>query len=179
MIDRSLTRRYVAAVHSLAAEAGQVDLVRDELGAIQVALQADERLLTLLRHPKVALADKRDLLLRLAGPAPSPILAGLVNVVLDRKRPEALLGAGDVFIELADEAAGVVRARVEVAVMPTPDQQARLRAALARLLGAPVATDFAVAPEVIGGARVRVGGRLIDGSLSGSLDRLSAGLRAS
>jgi F-type H+-transporting ATPase subunit delta len=178
MIDRSLTRRYVAAVHSLAAEAGQVDLVRDELGAVQAALQADERLLALLRHPNVALADKRDLLLRLVGPQPSRILAGLVDVVLSKKRPEALLGAADIFIELADEATGVVRARVEVVVMPTPDQQARLRAALARLLGAPVVTDFAVAPEILGGARVRVGGRLIDGSLSGGLDRLSAGLRA-
>lgn len=177
MIDRSLTRRYVAALHRLAAEAGLVEQVREELSAIQAAFAADGRLLTVLRHPKVSVAEKRELVLRLAGPEPSRVLAGLVDVILDKKRPEVLLGAGEIFTELADEAAGLVRARVQVAAMPTEDQRERLQGALSRLLSARVVADYVLEPAIIGGARVTVGGRLIDGSLAGSLERLAAGLR--
>lgn len=176
--DRALTRRYVGALYQLAAEAGETDRVREELLRVQTAARADPRLAAILRHPEVSREDKRALLLRIVGPEPSPLIAGFVDVVLDKERPEALPAAGDMFTELADEAAGVVRAHVEVAWEPEEAHKARLRDALSRLLGAPVVTEFHLVPEVIGGARVRMAGRVIDGSLSGMAERLVEHLRA-
>lgn len=173
MIDHTLIRRYVSAVYRLAAEAGEVDAVREQLMRLQTAVNADERLLAVLRHPDIGDGEKQALLTRLAGDAPSKTVIGLLSVVLSKKRIEVLQGAGDVFTEFADEADGVVRAFVEVAREPAPDQSDRLRDALSRLMGRPVVVEFHVTAQVIGGARVRIGGLLIDGSLAGHVDRLA------
>lgn len=176
--DRALARRYVGALYQLAAQANETERVREELLRLQTAARADARLAAILRHPEVAREDKRALLLSLVGPDPSALIAGFLDVVLDRERPETLPVAADVFTELADEAAGVVRAHVEVAREPDEAHKIRLREALSRLVGAPVVTEFDVVPEVIGGARVRMAGRVIDGSLSGRAQRLVEHLRA-
>ncbi len=172
MIDRSLIRRYVAAVHRLAQQEGKVDVVRGQLMRLQEAVTADPRTLRVLGHPDIAAADKRALLLAVVGEAPAEIVRGLIDVVLEKERVEVLQGAADVFIELADEAAGVVRASIEVAWEPDEALRQRMQEGLTRLVGAPVVIDYHLRPELIGGARVHVGGRLIDGSLSGRLGQM-------
>lgn len=176
--NRALTRRYVGALYQLAAQAGETAQVREALLRLQTAARADARFADILRHPEVAREDKRALLLSLVGPEPSALIAGFLDVVLDKGRPEALPAAADMFTELADEAAGVVRAHVEVAWEPDEAHKTRLREALSRVVGAPVVTEFHHVPEVIGGARVRMAGRVIDGSLSGKAQRLVEHLRA-
>lgn len=172
MIDRTLIRRYAAAVYRLAEEAGQVEPVREELARLQLAATTDARVLAILRHPSIGAEQKRQLLVQVAGGQPTEITAGLVELVLEKDRAEILLGISDVFTELADEAAGRVRARVEVAWEPDEDQKQRLVAALSRLVGAPVVAEYVLAPEVLGGARVQVAGRRIDGSLAGRLEQM-------
>lgn len=172
MIDRSLIRRYVAAIHGLAVEAGETERVHVELARLQSAVGADRRLVRILLHPEISVDDKRALLLRVAGDEPSQIVAGLVDVLLDKERVEVLLGVADVFTELADEAAGNARAYIEVAWEPDEDQKQRLREALSGLVGKPVVAEFRLEPEVIGGVRARIEGRLIDGSMAGHLTRL-------
>jgi len=172
MIDRSLVRRYVAAITGLAARDAQTDRVRQELAALQRAATADPRLLALLHHPQVPREEKRAVLLRLVGDQPSHIITGFVDILLEKERIEVLQAAADMFTALADEAAGVERARVEVVHPPDDAQSLRLREALSRAMGAPVVLDIELVPEVIGGARVHVGGRVIDGSLAGRIEQV-------
>lgn len=176
--DHSLIRRYVAAVYQLAAQANEVERVRGELARLQEAVATDARLLAVLRHPQIPQDDKRMLLLRLAGEQPSELVAGLIDLLLDKERVEVLAGAADALTELADEAAGVARAHVEVAWEPDEDQKRRLQAALSRLIGVPVVTEFHLDSEIIAGARVRVAGRVIDGSLGGQAQRMADHVRA-
>jgi F-type H+-transporting ATPase subunit delta len=172
MIDPTLIRRYAAAIYRLAEEAGQVEVVREELARLQLAATSDSRVLAILRHPGIGGEQKRQFLLQVAGGSPTPITAGLLTLVLEKDRAEVLLGICDVFTELADEAAGRVRARVEVAWEPDEEQKERLVAALSRLVGAPVVAEYVLTPEVLGGARVHVAGRRIDGSLAGRLEEM-------
>ncbi|MCE5218264.1 ATP synthase F1 subunit delta [bacterium] len=172
MIDRTLIRRYVAAVYRLAADAGQVEPVREELARLQEAVTRDPRTLEVLQHPGITVAEKRDLLRKVAGEAPSTTVAGLLDVLLEKHRAEVLLGASDVFTDFADEDAGRVRAFVEVAWEPDAEQQQRLQSALARLVGRPVVAEFKLVPEILGGARVHLLGRVMDGSLQGWLQEM-------
>jgi len=170
MIDHTLVRRYIAATHALAAQADEVDRVQEQLGRLQQAAKTEPLFLPMLRHPDISLDDKRAVLLRVAGAQPSRVVAGLLDLLLEKERTEVLLAAADAFTQVADEAKGVVRAHVEVAHEPTEAQKQRLETALSRLAGAPVVTEYLTAPEVIGGARLRIAGRLIDGSLAGHID---------
>jgi len=178
MIDRSLIRRYVAAIYRLAERDGQIDVVGRQLERLQAAAVHDERTLRVLRHPDITVADKRSLLWAIAGEPPSELVRGLIDVILQKERVDILLGAADAFVQLADEAAGVVRATIDVAWEPDEGRKTSLQQALSDLVGAPVVAEFRLQPELIGGARVRVAGRLIDGSLRGSLDNMLDQIRA-
>ncbi len=173
MIDHTLVRRYIAAVYDLSVKSAQVERVGEELARLQLAMNSDPRLQGVLAHPEVTPEEKAGILLRIAGESPSEMVRGLISVLLEKKRADVLKGAADAFAALADAARGVVRAHVEVAWEPDSAQKERLELALARLVRAPVVAEYHLVPEVIGGARIRLAGRLIDGSLEGHLTRLA------
>jgi F-type H+-transporting ATPase subunit delta len=55
-------------------------------------------------------------------------------------------------------------------------QQQRLAAALIKRLGREVRLQVSIDPDLIGGAIVRAGDTVIDGSLRGRLNKLASGL---
>ena len=98
----------------------------------------------------------------------------LIGESLDRQRQEALIA--DFFAKVPAEVrsglAGVTgEAEVVSAVPLTPDEQARVKRELA--LGA---ANFRVDPKLLGGLRVRVGDKVVDGSVAGQLEALHASL---
>ncbi|MBI5395312.1 MAG: F0F1 ATP synthase subunit delta [Verrucomicrobia bacterium] len=67
-------------------------------------------------------------------------------------------------------------ARVESAAELDAALRGRLTAQLQQIYRRPVAAEFNVNPELIGGVRVRIGSDVWDGSVSGRLRELSAAL---
>ena len=77
-----------------------------------------------------------------------------------------------VYQELDYQRRGVLRARVETAVPLSPEQQARLQAALEKIFAAPVALEQQINADIIAGLRVTIGDSVIDNSLRRRLQRM-------
>ncbi|MCY4454759.1 MAG: ATP synthase F1 subunit delta, partial [Chloroflexi bacterium] len=71
--------------------------------------------------------------------------------------------------ELLDERRGVARAVVRTAVEIDDDRRERFSEELARRTGRTVELETEVDPDLIGGAVIRIGDRLIDGSTRAAL----------
>jgi F-type H+-transporting ATPase subunit b len=98
----------------------------------------------------------------------------LIGESLDRQRQEALIA--DFFAKVPAEVrsglAGVTgEAEVVSAVPLTPDEQARVKRELTL-----TQANFRVDPKLLGGLRVRVGDRVVDGSVAGQLEALHASM---
>jgi F-type H+-transporting ATPase subunit delta len=65
-----------------------------------------------------------------------------------------------------------VRAGITLARTPDASLQAAISAALGKALGKEVVPTFTVEPEILGGAIVRVGDRVLDGSVRRKLAQL-------
>jgi len=76
------------------------------------------------------------------------------------------------FQALLDESMGLARAEVAAAQPLTEDQKAALEAALARITGRQIRCGYKVDASLIGGAAVRVGSTVFDGSVRGQLEGL-------
>jgi F-type H+-transporting ATPase subunit delta len=72
----------------------------------------------------------------------------------------------DELVAAAAERREQLLADVRTPVAMTPDQQTALAAALTRIYGRPVTVAATVDPELLGGAVVRVGDEIIDGSVA-------------
>lgn len=93
--------------------------------------------------------------------------------VVTKKRRLALLDAICVrYQALLDEAEGIVRADVRSAMPMSESQRAALEQALRRSTGAGVRCGYSVDPSLVGGAAVRIGSAVYDGSVRGRLDAL-------
>lgn len=103
----------------------------------------------------------------------------LLGEALDEKRQRALVdaffsGVREGRVEVLPEEAGPAEGPVAVtsAVPLTKKEQDVLREDLAGRLGEGVTVSFQVDPQILGGLVVRVGDRVIDGSLAGQLEQL-------
>ncbi len=74
--------------------------------------------------------------------------------------------------EGSEEATFPVPALVRVAVPLRPEEKEALTRVLSRLAGGPVELKVEVTPEIIGGVWVRVGDKVIDGTLRRRLEAL-------
>ena len=77
------------------------------------------------------------------------------------------------FIRLYYEDKGIVQVLVETAVPSSESQDRKLKNALEKKLNAPVLTEYAVKPEVLGGLRVRFNSYLIDDTLESKLAKMA------
>ncbi len=172
MRERRVAERYAEAVFGLARGRGTADEVRGELEELAGLVREAPEVGALLARPDIKADRKLEALSAAFGDRLSKTLSALVGVLVRHGRGGALGGVAQVYGELSDEAAGVVRAEVETVVPLTESQRGRLVRALERLAGGKVRLEERTEERVLAGARVRLGDRLIDGSAAGQLARM-------
>ncbi len=95
-------------------------------------------------------------------------------VIVDQRRAGMLPEIEQAFSALLDARQGITQAAVTSSADLTAKERGELDAALAKLTGQKVQTQFKTDATLIGGAVVRIGSTIYDGSLRAQLDRLRA-----
>ena len=139
---------------------------------------ADERSLSVLANPAISTDRRAEVLDELLGSRTSRPVLNLVQLLLRRGRIEELPRVAAEFRRLDDARQGITHATVTSAVPLTPDDVQALTQRLEQTTGGRIALDVQVDPSLLGGLIVRVGDRLIDGSVRGRLERLRTRLVA-
>lgn len=176
----TIARPYARAAFEAAFAAGELKPWSELLQAARaVADNADMR--ALLATPQIDYRQKADLLLEICQqvcPDGIPDAArNFMTVLAENRRLEALPQIVAQFEKLRAEAEKTVQAEL-ISAFPVSDKQrdaiaAGLRARLKRV----VALDCKVDSSLLGGAVIRAGDLVIDGSVRGQLQRLTAALR--
>jgi F-type H+-transporting ATPase subunit b len=161
---------------------------RAEKSAGDVRAAAEEERGRILRSGQEdAAAERNRVLADLRGQVGALAIAAANKVIgesLDQKRQEALIKdffsgvkAGRVSVlETGDGLSGTA-AEVTSALPLDDGEQDAIRKDLARTLGGTPATVFRVDPSILGGLVVRVGDKVLDGSVAGKLEGLRTSLR--
>ena len=105
-----------------------------------------------------------------------PLTVNLLRLANDKHRFSVIADIADAFTELADEAAGRVRAEVITAEPMSPQVEAEVRAALERSTGKTIRLTTKVDSSLIGGMIAKIGGTVYDSSIRNRLERLKQDL---
>ncbi len=157
---------------------------RDGLGewsrALALASQVvrDPRVEALLENPEVTPAQLAQLVAGIAGSGLGELGRNFALTLAGNHRLAYLPQISALFDELKDQAEGVADVAVTSATPLDAAQQRRLGDALARRLKRQVRLHCATDPGLIGGAVLRAGDLVIDGSLRGKLERMANELTA-
>jgi F-type H+-transporting ATPase subunit delta len=165
MRDETIARNYADIYLALAERAGDRAGYGAFLDALAEVVRTDVAVRRFLEAPQVDAAAKNRVLERALGPrAPREIVRFLQALV--RNRRQALVAdIALAFRALVDRLEGRVQAQVTVARLPDDAGRQALTAQLSRALGKEVVPHFTVKPELLGGVVVKVGDRVLDGSV--------------
>jgi len=177
MGSRDIARRYAEAGFELAAEKGVdvIDRVLEQLETAFAAIDELDDIQVFLAHPLIP--DERKVgFLRRAFPDSDPVADGLLRMMIRNRRTDHLELIIEEYRTLVANRAGIIQVDVTTAA-PLPEQgRQKLIERLTELLHAPVNVRESVDETLIGGQRLTIGGRLIDGTLAGKLERLRSAL---
>ncbi|HML09684.1 MAG TPA: F0F1 ATP synthase subunit delta [Stellaceae bacterium] len=175
-----LAERYAAALFELADERQELDAVAGDLRELRAMLAASGDLLRLVRSPVLTRAEQGRAMAALVTDAKlSNLTADFIGVVAGNRRLFAVPAMIDAYLAKLAERRGEVTAEVTAAQPLSEAQQNALGDQLRRVVGSRVAIDVRVDPSLLGGMVVKIGSRMVDGSLKGQLQRLQLSMRGS
>jgi F-type H+-transporting ATPase subunit delta len=178
MADKStIARPYAKAAFEEARDRGRLGPWSQALRTA-AAVVGDARVEALLGNPRVTPEELAALVIDIAGPQLDEEGRNFVRTLADNRRLALLPEISAIFDELKGEAEGVIDVTVTSAAPLNDSQRSKLAAALQRRLGRTVRLQCATDPALIGGAVLRAGDLVIDGSLRGRLERIAYELTA-
>jgi F-type H+-transporting ATPase subunit delta len=176
MAERAtIARPYAKAAFAYAREQGRVAEWARWLGVARQVVSSEEYE-RLAQSPDVDTAQLVDLIVGLGGSDVDANGRALLALLVENQRLDYLPEIADRFDALAADDQNVAEVKVVSAVPLDDTQTNRLTAALQKRLAREIRLDCSVDPTLLGGAIVRSGDLLIDGSLKGKLERLQTEL---
>jgi len=178
MTDKTtIARPYARAAFEEARGDQRLGPWSEALGNAAAAVQ-DARVQNLLGNPHVTPQQLAQFVIEIAGPQLDEDGRNFVQTLAENRRLRYLPEISKFFDELKDAAEGVVDVTVTSAAPLAEDEQRTLSSALSRRLKREVRLHTAVDPALIGGAVLRAGDLVIDGSLRARLERIAYELTA-
>ena len=173
-IVTGMAGRYASALFDLAREQGVTAQVAADLSAFSAMMEESADLRRLVRSPAFAAEDQvRALGAVLDKAGVSGLTAKFLKLVASKRRLFALPTMIADFVKLHDAERGVSRAEVTVAEPLSEANLAALRAAISEVAAAKsVEMNVKVDPSIIGGLIVKLGSRMVDGSLKTKLNSI-------
>ena len=176
MIERRVVRRYATALFNASSSMNVVDRVESDLGLISYALEVSKPLADALKSPLLPAAKKRDIIKDVFSDKVHELTLSYLFLLVDKRRDDAILQTEQEYLMLANKARGIVNAEVTTAVKMTQEQEALLIAKLTKVTGKQVHLVKNIDSSIIAGVLVRIGDRVIDGSIKGQLAELKDSL---
>jgi F-type H+-transporting ATPase subunit delta len=171
----TIARPYAKAAFEYAQAAGAFAAWSTGLAAA-AAVVADGRVAACTKDPRWAPADLAGLVADVAGGALDGGMRNFVGVLAENRRLLLLAEIAAQYEVLRAGVENMIDVHVTSAVALDEAQQAKLLAALTHRFHRQVRMQSSVDPTLLGGAVVRAGDLVIDGSLKARLERLATEL---
>jgi F-type H+-transporting ATPase subunit delta len=176
---KSASLQYANALADIVLEQGAGEPARKQLEDFVAAYAESAELRNFLASPAVGRPEKHGVIEKLVSRlGASRIIRNFLFVVVDNQRAHLLPEIVETFEHVLQQRQGVAEAEVVSAVELSSKQKSTLQLALERLTGKKVQAKYTLEPGLLGGAVVRIGDTIYDGSVKNRLDVLRASLAA-
>ncbi|PID60471.1 MAG: F0F1 ATP synthase subunit delta [Gammaproteobacteria bacterium] len=163
-------RPYARAVFELAQASGQYDDWSSRL-AFWSSVSNDDDMDRRLHQPGLTASDKAGLLEAVSDGLDDQS-RNFLHLLAENGRLELLPDIATIYEGMRQDTEGKVEAKVISAYALTDKQRSKISAALAKRLGREVSIDNEVDKDLVGGAIIRVGDLVIDGTVRGHLEKM-------
>lgn len=173
--NSTIARPYAEAVFSLAESQGKLAEWSEMLQLI-TTVSSNDALSDLVGNPRVGQEKLVDLIVSVCGDSLDEHGQNLIKILVENGRLAVLPEISQHFETYKAEAEKTVQAEMVSAFPVSDKQKARVAEALKNRLGRDVKIECRIDETLIGGAIIRANDMVIDGSVSGKLEKLANAL---
>ncbi|AEI38702.1 F0F1 ATP synthase subunit delta [Paenibacillus mucilaginosus] len=177
--DLIAAKRYAKALFEVAKDAGRIAEVEQELETVVAVFKENPDLSKLIKHPGIDAGVKIGLIKQIFGAGVSESVLNTLQLLIERRREEALEAFVRAYSKIAGESLGQANATVYSPVELSAEELSNIASTFAKMTGKQIRVSTVLDKSLLGGIQVRIGDRLYDGSLSGKLQRLERALNQS
>ena len=176
---KSASLQYASALADIALEQGAGEPTAKQLEDFVAAYAQSAELRTFLASPAVSVEVKHEVLEKIVKRlGASKIVRNFLFVIADHRRTQLIPEIAAAFQQVLRQRQGVAEAEISSAVELTAAQKKELAGTLARLTGKKIEPKYSLDRSLLGGAVVRIGDTIYDGSLRTRLNEMRARLAA-
>ena len=176
---KSASLQYATALADIALEQGAAEPVKKQLADFGTAYAESGELRNVLANPAVERAAKHGVIEKLAARlGASRIVRNFLLVMVDHQRTHLLPEIQQTFESVIRQRQGLAEAEVTSAAELSASQKTALEQTLERLTGKKIQAKYSQDAGLLGGAVVRIGDTIYDGSVRNRLNQMRARLSA-
>jgi F-type H+-transporting ATPase subunit delta len=168
-----ISKTYGDALFDIAVENNKTDVFFEEVKGLKQIFTENPELSKFLGHPDIELSEKVTVVENVFQGRISDEIVGLMRIVVTKGRASQLMSILDYFIAKTKEFKKIGVASVSSAAELSDVQKKKI---VDKLLSSTSYTefemDYKVEPELIGGVVIRIGDRVVDGSVKNKLANL-------
>jgi F-type H+-transporting ATPase subunit delta len=177
MLKGAVGSRYAEALFQIAQEQENIEQLEQELQSV-VKIIADSRdLQKILYHPQITPEEKKVILKSIFAGRVSRVTVNFLYLLIDHKREFFLKDIVTFFMEMANQVRNLAQAQVTSAVELKGEEKKKLNEILEKIVRKRIRAEYSIDPSLVGGVVVRIGDRVIDGSVRTKLARMGEHLR--
>ncbi len=176
---KSASLQYANALADVALAQGAADSALKQLGDFAAAFAGSNELRNFLTSPGVPREAKHGVIEKIAARVGAgKIVRNFLFVIADHHRTHILPEIVASFQDVIRQRQGIAEAEISSAIELSAGQKKKFAQTLERLTGKKIQAKYSLDPTLLGGAVVRVGDTIYDGSVRSSLNEMRARLVA-
>lgn len=170
-------RVYGGSLYDLALEEKLTDAILEEMREIKQIFRENPDYLKLLCEPSIKKGERTDLIEKAFGAQAERYLVNFLKILCERGLLNEYEGCVAEYTKRYNEDNGIAEATVTSAVALDEDQKKALTEKLKKVSGKEISLETKVNPNVLGGLKVELEGKELDGTVSGRLGDISRKLK--
>jgi F-type H+-transporting ATPase subunit delta len=176
---KSASLQYANALADVALAQGAADAALKQLNDVAAAFATSGELRNVLASPAVPREAKHGVIEKIAArTGAGKIIRNFLFVIADHQRTHILPEIVAAFEGVIRQRQGVAEAEISSAVELNAAQKKKFAQTLERITGKKIEAKYSLDPTLLGGAVVRVGDTIYDGSVRSNLNEMRARLAA-
>jgi F-type H+-transporting ATPase subunit delta len=172
MQETTVARSYADALFDLAEAAGELQPYAGQLAQIAELVESERDFRLFLETPRIEPSVKKRTIRDVFEGHVADRLLRFLLVLIDNRRARVLPEIAREYTAMVDEHFGRLEVEITLAAEPDEALEQDLRQRLGRMLDREILPRYRINPRILGGVIVRVGDRIMDGSVRRRLQGL-------
>lgn len=175
-MEKLVAKTYATALFEVAIESNQLDQIGNELEYIDRTFTQYPEFYELYKTPQISSDEKKQIIAKVFQQEISPEVMNFLKIILDKRRTRVFEDITKEYQRLANAHNNIVEA-VAITAVPMPDaDKLALETKLSEITGKFVRLENKIDDSIIGGILVRIGDKVIDGTIQSRLNVLQESL---